>query len=77
MVTANIAAVRASFGLTARGIREETREIRRQWTTGQRHYRVMEAQRLQRELWQSLSATHRKPLAVRDNAFPNICQAAS
>jgi hypothetical protein len=77
VVTANFAAVCASSRLTARGIRQEAREIRRQWTTGQRHYRAVEAQRLQRELWQTLSATHRKPLAVRDDAFSNICQAAS
>jgi hypothetical protein len=35
-------------------IRLATKEIRKQWTCGERLYRVMQAQRLQQQLWEIL-----------------------
>ena len=35
-------------------IRQATKEIRKNWTSGERLYRVLQAQRLQQQLWETL-----------------------
>ncbi len=35
-------------------IRQATKEIRKSWTSGERLYRVLQAQRLQQQLWETL-----------------------
>jgi len=35
-------------------IRQATKEIRKNWTAGERLYRVLQAQRLQQQLWETL-----------------------
>ena len=39
---------------TRTSIRQATKEIRKNWTSGERLYRVLQAQRLQQQLWETL-----------------------
>jgi hypothetical protein len=54
MVTANRNAVFPATKPSPVLIRHATKEIRKSWTSGERLFRVLQAQRLQQKLWESL-----------------------
>jgi hypothetical protein len=54
MVTANRNALFPAAKPNPVLIRHATKEIRKNWSSGERLYRVLQAQRLQQKLWESL-----------------------